>query len=232
MRARPKQFASFLALSALLFSLFIGYQILAICASAIVGSSTVRSAHPYTGSWWPDILDAEHMMNTSLFPPVNDFHSVMSFRSFAYAGNCYEDDAKADGCARFSQPRLPYKEEHRALCPFVDTSMCLEGPHMAYRLDTGFLDSYVLGIIEESRVRFRLQKTCAPLVADGRYVRSVTIDDLGTRYVEYHYGDGWGIMQDGNKTLGEIVRDPMLLPEDIPRYSIRSVKLLFCSLVS
>jgi hypothetical protein len=223
MIARPVHFAGFLALSALLFSTFISYQVLAICANRIVGSSVVRSADPYTGSWYPDILDVKHMMNTSLFPAANDFQTTMAFKSFAYAGNCYRDDAKPDECALFYQPRLPYDAKHNATCPFADKRMCLEGPQAAYHMDTGFLESHILGINMENRVRFRLQKTCAPLVADERYVKSIIIDGIGTRYVEYHYGDGWGIVKEGNKTLGETVRDPLRHPEDIPRYSIRSV---------
>lgn len=203
------------------FSLFAGYQSIAICASRIVGPSIARSTNPYAGSWFSDILDAEHMLNTSLFPIVNDLHSSMAFKAKAYAEKCYEPDLPPRECATFYTPRIPYNESHNVSCPFQG-DMCLEGPNSAYELDTGFLKATLLGINEEQTVHFRMWKICAPIVVDA-YTKSTISDQTGSRHVEYFYGDGFGFTKQGNKTFGEDVKNPQSKPDDLPLYIIRLV---------
>ena len=33
------------------------------------------------GAWFPDVLDDEHMVNTSIFPAVNEFQTDLMFKA-------------------------------------------------------------------------------------------------------------------------------------------------------
>ncbi|KAJ4369695.1 hypothetical protein N0V83_005458 [Neocucurbitaria cava] len=72
----------------------------------------------------------------------------------------------------------------------------------SYELDTGWVDANELGVNES---------------------RSRVVDDVGSRYVEYLYGDGWGTAKQGNKTFGEVVRDPQRVQHEQGDYLIRGI---------
>ncbi|KAF2268910.1 hypothetical protein CC78DRAFT_529546 [Lojkania enalia] len=206
-------------LSFLFFALFIGYQAIAVCAAQIIGPTLARSASPHTGAWFPEILDNVHMSNISMLSSVNDFHTDMMFKAVAYADTCYKSNARSSECGLFYLPQLPYKETHNATCPFQD-GMCLLGLNSAYELDTGFSDARLLGINYKDIVQFRIHKTCSPLVADEPFVKSIKTNHKGSRYVEYHYGDGFGCVGDGNKTFAEEVKPD----QSDPYYVIREIR--------
>lgn len=206
--------------SLLFFSLFVGYQVIAIvCANQILGPSTARSASTRAGFWFPDVLDAEHMVNTSIIPPIHDYYTDMTFKSIAYAQNCYKNDARPEECSLFATSVLPFQKIHNATCPF-SSDMCLHGPHSAFEMTTGFLDTKLLGINEKHTCEFQFRKVCAPLRTDEPYVISRRMGYTSNHRVEYYYGDGWGTIQQGNLSFVEAVGDPTAYTQGRPRYSI------------
>jgi hypothetical protein len=199
--------------------LALGYQVIAVFTNRIVGHEIGRSGNPQTGAWFPDILDPVHMINTSIFPVVNEFQTDLIFKAIGYADNCYKADSRDEECSLFYKPRLDYVERHNATCPFAE-HLCLGKHNSAYELDTGWKDTGVLGMNQQYTAQFRARKVCSPLNLDG-YIRSEVVHESGTRYVEYMLGDGWGIIQQGNKTFGELVRDPLRFENEPRQYLFR-----------
>jgi hypothetical protein len=218
-RERPVATSALVFLGTMYFGLAIGYQLIAVFTSRIVDHNVVRSDYEKAGAWFPEIRDPVHMVNTSVFPVVTDFQTNIMSKAVAYAENCYRADAPDAECSMFYRPNIGYVERHNASCPFAE-HMCSGGADTAYELDTDWADADVLGINDEHTCQFRMRKICSPLVADG-FVRSRPFDNEGSRFVEYFYGDGWGIVKQGNKTFDEVVRDPTRLPRGIPHYLIR-----------
>ncbi|KAF2731426.1 hypothetical protein EJ04DRAFT_579138 [Polyplosphaeria fusca] len=222
-KQHPDTVATSILLCAFFFTVFIGYQTVAVCAGYIIGSSVVRVADPQAGAWFPEILDPVHMSNTSIFTAVNDHHTTQTFRAVAYAENCYKNDTDSSLCGIFKTSQLRYEERRNAACPF-QSDMCLLGPHSAYELDTGFLDSRALGINHEHTAQFRIRKICSPLADGDDFIKATAVGNTGNRRIEYHYGDGWGIMQQGNKTFAEVVPNPAGVAEGPADYLIREIR--------
>jgi hypothetical protein len=218
-RERPVATSALLILGTMYFGLAIGYQLIAVFTSRILDHNVVLSDYEKAGAWFPEIRDPVHMVNTSVFPVVADFQTNMMSKAVAYAENCYRADAPDTECSIFYRPNVAYTERHNASCPFTE-HMCSEGANTAYELDTDWVDADVLGINYKHTCQFRMRKTCSPLVADG-YVRATPFDNEGSMLVEYLYGDGWGIVQQGNKTFDEVVRDPKQFSRGMPHYLIR-----------
>jgi hypothetical protein len=103
-------------------------------------------------------------------------------------------------------------------------NVCLYGKTSAFELDTGYLDSSLLGINEAHRCEFRLKKTCAPLVVKKPYAR-FSVADNGTMLVEYYYGDIFGFGHVENQTFAETYPVPSLKTPTW-QYSILYVFLL------
>ncbi|KAF2118662.1 hypothetical protein BDV96DRAFT_596512 [Lophiotrema nucula] len=203
--------------------LFIAWQAIAISTGKIIGTSLVRTTHPQAGAWFPEVLDPFHMSNMSIVTAVNDLYTLMAVKSVAYEESCYSGKGREEECSLFHSTKLNFTEHRNATCPFKD-DMCLHGAKSAYELETGFLDAKLLGINFRDTCRFRIRKVCSPVVADERYVKLHEIDNSGNRKVEYHYGDGWGIMQDGDKTFEETVHKTGSVPEGPADYVIREIK--------
>jgi hypothetical protein len=202
--------------------LALGYQLIAVFTNRIIDHEIGRSGNLKSGAWFPDILDEVHMVNTSIFPVVNEFQTDLIFKAIGYADNCYKDNDDSGECSLFYQKRIEYVERHNASCPFAG-HLCLGKRDAAYELDTGWTDASVLGINQRHTAQFRARKVCSPLNLDG-YIRSEVIDNSGTRYVEYMLGDGWGIIEQGNKTFGELVRDPLRFENGLRHYLFRYVQ--------
>ena len=220
-RDEPWAFTGLAFLSMLLLLVFVSLQIIAICSSFIILSPVGRSEHPYCGLWMPDVFgqNAHRMSNATIIAPIHNYHTDLTFKALNYVENCYQDNARPEECSYFYNDHIPFTETHNASCPFQD-SVCLFNNQSALHLDTGFVDARALGINERHSCQFRIQKTCAPLSTNERYIKSQFIDDDGTKYVEYHYGDGYGKGNQGNKTFGEVVKSPWALA-GIGRYLIR-----------
>jgi hypothetical protein len=159
------------------------------------------------------------MVNTSIFPVVNGFQTDLSFKAIGYADNCYKDEVKNWKWSLFYQRRIDYVERHNASCPFWG-HLCLGTRDNAYELDTCWTDARVLGINQRHTAQFRARRVCSPLNLD-EYIRSEVVHESGTRHVEYMLGDGWGIIQQGNKTFGKLVRDPLRLENELRQYLFR-----------
>ncbi|KAH7348187.1 hypothetical protein BKA66DRAFT_477288 [Pyrenochaeta sp. MPI-SDFR-AT-0127] len=205
-RENPIQKSALIVTGLLYFSIAASYQATALFTTLILGHNTAHSADPHSGAWYPDILNPTDMVNTSIFPVVSDLQTSVMFKAVSYAETCYKEKYRKEECSMFYAPNIKYLERHNTTCPFK-MHMCSEGPHTAYELDTGWLDTRILGINEKTSCEFRMRKVCSPLVADG-YIQTTVVDNVGTAYVENQYGDGWGTVQKGNKTFGEYVRDP------------------------
>lgn len=131
---------SITAVGALFPIIFLSLQFSASKTNLIVGGDTVRSNDPMIGAWFPDVLAAEHMVNTSIFPAVNEFQTDLIFKAVAYADACYKEDARNGECSLFYKPRLDYTERRNVRCPFQE-HMCLGGPDNAFELDTDWTDA-------------------------------------------------------------------------------------------
>jgi hypothetical protein len=57
----------------------------------------------------------------------------------------------------------------------------------AFALDTGYVDSEILGINEPERVQFRLTKVCSPLVVNETYIDTRKDDEKGSLEITYRY---------------------------------------------
>ncbi|KAF2003061.1 hypothetical protein P154DRAFT_109934 [Amniculicola lignicola CBS 123094] len=202
MKAHSWQATGGLTLSVLFLAIFAGYQVIAVYASRIVGSITVRSNSPYSGSWSPNIPDSPvHITNTSVL--------TMDYNS--------------EDCALFYKRRIGHYEHHNVTCPYRG-GLCSQGMTSAFELDTGFQSATIVGINLKHTAQFRFKMVCSPVVAEPPYIRSKIIDSFGTRQVDYLYGDGWGIVNDGNKTFGEVVQDPAHTTWAPAQYMIREIK--------
>ncbi|KAH8726109.1 hypothetical protein GQ44DRAFT_200113 [Phaeosphaeriaceae sp. PMI808] len=218
-KKNPIKLSAVLGTGIFYLGLALGYQLIATFTNRILGHNVGRSSNPHTGAWYPDILDPVHMVDTSIFPAVNEFQTDLIFKAIAYADNCYRKASTERECSLFYTPKIEYQERHNAGCPFAK-QLCLGGLNGAYELDTGWNDARVLGINEKHTCQFRSRRICSPLAIDG-YTRTQEVQDSGTKYVEYMLGDGWGIVQEGNKTFGELVRDPLRTLNEPANYLIR-----------
>ncbi|CAO2648329.1 Nn.00g075960.m01.CDS01 [Neocucurbitaria sp. VM-36] len=221
-RGSPIRTSVLLITGLLYFGLAAGYQGIAILTSSIIGHNTAHSAYENTGAWYSDIFNAVDMVNTSIFPAIDDLQTDIMLKAVAYAESCYKEKYSPKECSLFYTPQIQFVERNNASCPF-EGDMCSGAVNTAYELDTGWADANMLGINKQHTCHFRMRKVCSPLIADG-YIRSRFVDDIGSQYVEYQYGDGWGTTRQGNKTFGEVVPDPHRMQEEQGRYLIREIK--------
>jgi hypothetical protein len=164
-----------------LFALFVGEQISAIAAAGIVSGSVALSTSPNCGNWLP----YNHYNPSSGLDMVN-FLTEKNLRAVSYAETCYGENAIPEACNIFYNMTIGYSDMHNASCPFLG-DVCLYGDTSAYTLDTGFVDSNVLGVNAPRRYQIRRKTTCAPLITNASYVRYRR--DHSTTFVEYHYGN-------------------------------------------
>lgn len=102
-----------------------------------------------------------------------------------YAQKCYGPTSIATDCNKFYKQNITYKA-NESLCPFYG-DVCQRGRNGAYTLTTGLVSSTVLGINAANPYFFERTTTCAPIIADERYVK-VGVSDRGEEQWEYWYG--------------------------------------------
>jgi hypothetical protein len=149
-------FAFVTAIILALFALFVGEQISAIAAASIVSGSIALSTSPNCGNWVPH----DHHNPSSGLDLLN-FWAEKNLRAVSYAETCYEENAIPEACNIFYNMTIGYSDMHNASCPFLG-NVCLYGDTSAYTLDTGFVDSNVLGVNAPRRYQIRRKTTCAP----------------------------------------------------------------------
>lgn len=218
---RPVQSIILVVTSLMYLFLAIGLFAISLLIVFIEGHNIGYSNGPLVGAWYPDINNQVDMANTSMFPAVFEFQAQMQSKAMAYADNCYKDTYIEEDCSTFYTSKIGYSERSNATCPF-EKHMCAGGPGTAFELDTGWLDSKVLGINEKHTCEFSLRKVCSPIPTAG-YIESMEVDFMGTRLVEYYYGDQIALKGTGNMTWNENVPDPMRQPPGPARYLIRYV---------
>lgn len=158
-------FALISALIFMLFAIYVGEQIVAISVAGIVSGSIGLSASPMCGNWDYDPYNLTGDEGF-LYPSME---GAAQQRSTSYVDNCYVEAAIAEGCNLYYNRTISYSEEHNASCPFFG-DVCLYGQTSAYALDTGFVDSNVLGINAAKRYQFRRRTTCSPIVTNSSYI--------------------------------------------------------------
>jgi hypothetical protein len=205
-----------------LFTIFIGEQVMAITAAGIVTGSTALSASPNCGVWKPDtsnvpIWEGEYRLL--------NFVSDPAFRAATYAETCCGENSTADACNTFYRMNLKFEENHNSSCPFDGDGVCLFGENSAYSLDTGYLDSNILGINGVQRYQFRRRTSCAPLVVNTSYIRFG--EDDAAR-VDYFYGNSVIDL----KTYSDFVNPSWQCSFDLSNYKVMYVIHLILSALS
>ena len=166
-------------------AVFVGETAGGILSAGISTDSMALSESPHCGLW-----ENTPSNNTSIYSSVLNSGYDRESRSAAYRDQCYGPDVRAEDCNLFYKQSINYTATSNTSCPF-DGHACLEGGSASYTLDTGLLDSNVLGINARASNRYKFQRkmTCAPLVSDDRYIKYSTTADNRTQW-EYFYGIG------------------------------------------
>ena len=106
-----------------------------------------------------------------------------------YRKDCYVSrSSPPPSCQPLATDKIPYKTASNTSCPFDDSGACVQGPMISFTLETGMIDSAILGIIAplDQRCFFQRTMTCAPILQDNRhiYLRYINLKE----YWIYEYG--------------------------------------------
>lgn len=104
-----------------------------------------------------------------------------------YALACYQGQkATQSSCQLYTKPKLSYKINRNASCPF-DEKIC-RSAFDNLEMDSDYLDSWGdLGMNAEPRFQIRLKHHCAPLVTRGYKRIYVNPTDPSKTYMRYSY---------------------------------------------
>ena len=204
-----------LALTAIMhLGLFLAAAIFSANASTSSGDEALIFS-PYCGSVSSETTDLYSIQNV-IIP-----YGIKSVQDSAnYARSCYNRDAEAKptgnwrDCSTYATPRLPSNGASNVACPFAD-EMCIAP---AFQLDTGLIDSAMLGMNArpQDRIRYRKVTTCAPIAVDGfsqikegssifnNYTTPSETPEL--QYVELYYGQSYYYSLNGPGTLNYTYR--------------------------
>jgi hypothetical protein len=194
-RQDPWTFTWLSGVAILLFLITIGQQIIAISTAFIITNSAALLYSPFCGVWFTDYYSNPTIRFTYPSEDENpppwetntNIQNERDLKSVSYAETCYSEHARDGECSYYYKPTIPFKEINNSSCPFAD-STCLYGNTGAYTVDTGYLDSSVLGFNEPVRCEFRMKSTCSPIRPDEPYVRSEPGKEPGSRKVSYYFG--------------------------------------------
>ncbi|KAL8823585.1 MAG: hypothetical protein Q9191_005724, partial [Dirinaria sp. TL-2023a] len=173
----------FLLVSLALFAVIlwlVGVNAAAAFAARVSTGSTAVSSSPHCGIW-------QASQKADVVTIGRDWEYDAESRAGTYARQCYDAEAGADGCHLYENQSIDFFEVSDVQCPFAGQT-CRPGPSSAYKLDTGWLDSKVLGINSKRRHLFRRSTTCSPVSTNETYVRYET-DSVGERTARYYYGN-------------------------------------------
>jgi hypothetical protein len=108
----------------------------------------------------------------------------------SYYKSCYENDPSTQWCGLFVDEDLHVNVTEGVECPFVG-AVCALRENPAISLDTGYIDSKILGINSRHRPFFRRRSICAPLVTDGYY--TLEFNSTTSFYsIKFYYGSRYG----------------------------------------
>ena len=110
-----------------------------------------------------------------------------------YTRLCYGATSRKETCDQYTVPRVPWKSNANATCPF-DPEFCIfNGTAAAFEMDTGVMDAHeVFGINTplSERVGYRKVSTCAPLripKAFSQLVNNTEHPDSSVKEIYYVY---------------------------------------------
>ncbi len=206
-------FAWLATITVLLILLAIGEQVIAICTAYIITDSAAILNNPSCGVWfhYGDCVLGRSDERVRP-PPVTTFPNFPNDRdpkSKSYAETCYHENARDGECSYFFSPTIPFQELYHDSCPF-ENGTCLDRSSGVYTLDTGYLDSGILGFNHPVRCEFRLQSTCSPLKAVEPYVQSWPGIEPGSLNVSYHFGNFRTPQQPTNLTMSQLYPSPTI----------------------
>ena len=114
-----------------------------------------------------------------------------TFQASTYSRLCYTASSRREVCDQYTAPRLDWKTNANATCPF-DPEFCIfNGTAAAFEMDTGVLDVHeFLGINTplSERIGYRKVSTCAPMrVPHGfsRLVNNTEYPDSAVKQIFY-----------------------------------------------
>ncbi|KAK7179517.1 hypothetical protein DPSP01_011952 [Paraphaeosphaeria sporulosa] len=130
-----------------------------------------------------DNQDSSNAVSSGLVRYRNEM--FLEYLNYAFA--CYQDRQRTQSaCQIYTKPKLHYKVDRNATCPFQDT-ICQKSSNNLY-IDSGYLDSWGdLGINAEPRFQVRLTQHCAPLVTDGYKSKYISPSDPLKTFMRYSY---------------------------------------------
>ena len=153
-----------------------------LSANVMVGSTALCNS-PDCGWYY---TPAGSSVNRSEVPAaVVQYFIENEAAAAAHEAKCYDEAAPTD-CGSFVENTLPFNEFHDTKCPFR-ADVCSRGPESAFTLDTGLLDSSLLGINSPKKYLFRRRTICAPLVMNTTYIKT-SDQPQGKGTVSYQYG--------------------------------------------
>ncbi len=95
--------------------------------------------------------------------------AALNLQAQQYVESCYNkpNSSKGPECDKFVTRKIRFEREHNATCPF-DSSMCIEGPTGAFKMDTGLFSSSRLGYNSKEGLDIRRVTACSPVAQQGR----------------------------------------------------------------
>ena len=212
-------FTWLVAILALIFLVAVGQQMIAITVASIVADSTALLVSPHCGAWVSKLYSHPRIffgVTNETSQPVTNYPNERTLQAVSYAETCYGPKTRAGECLFFYKDRIPFEEVHNSTCPFKE-DICLYGRTSSYTLDTGFIDSSILGFNMAHRCQFRLQSTCTPAAPIEPYVRITPTDKPGSQRIEYRFGNldkfpgpEWDENTTQFWTFGNLIRDDIV----------------------
>ena len=134
------------------------------------------------GMWNSSRVDFGVVIDGSTYKSLND-----TMTAAGYARSCYENSRNKLECDQYVQPKIAWKVDENAPCPFSENICIRSEQRAAYKMDTGHINSHNgLGINspELHRLDYRRVTTCSPITTKG-YTTEVNITDPDS----LNYGD-------------------------------------------
>ena len=188
LRQDPKGFAVVLGLAVTFLAIAVGEHATSLSSSFIIGDSmgipTPDSCGFFRLCFYNDwrLTSVANSQILSMYKTVDE--------DALQAVNDYRGMVRGASLGRHTfLPNINYTVRDGADCPFSG-NVCFDDNDAALSLDTGLIDSAVLGINTNSVLKWRRQMTCAPLVSNSSYMNNIdqngSMDSFGS-YVKFSY---------------------------------------------